>query len=940
MAIKTAPLHLQAMLALALAGLLSAADAGSATQARVTASYSRIPMSFESCFEAMCGEAGSQVKFFSRNNGYHLFLAPTEAVLHDGLSRKPKLRIRLLRSNSNPRIEGLDPLPGKSNYFVGKNAKNWRTDVTNYARVRYQNVYPGVDLVYYGNGSHLEYDFVVTPGGDPRAIALTFPDAGSIRIDQQGDLVLNTDNGPIVQRKPVIWQQIGAKKKRIAGRYALRNKNEVRFELGRYDTGAALVIDPVLVYSTFLGSYGRVAVDAASNAYVTGWAGDRGTSIMKLDPTGATVIYSTYIGGAASNVIALDAAGNVYLTGVATPSEFPTTPGAYQTQPPIGSPPFITKVNSTGSALDYSTYLSPPEGASLSGGPQSGPGPSFVLACCIAVDSAGSAYVAGITRSKNFPTTPGSFQPRLDATWGTFVTKLNPTGTTLSYSTYLGGGGPGVVLTGRSQETTAIAVDAAGNAYVAGWTGAADFPTTPGALQLPGTFRFSFGGFVTKLNPAGSALVYSSVLREALPVTAMTVDPAGNVYVAGYNLTGEFPTTPGAFNAGAGRTAWLAKLNDAGSALVYSSHIVPEGEITKIAVDAGGNATVVGRTSSRDFPTTPGGFQKAFGGGHSFAEEGTDSDAFVTKLNAAGTALIYSTYLGGKGDESIVGLALDAAGNAYVTGTTDSPDFPITGAALQTASTTGAFLMKLELPDTAVVPSFQPSRVLNGASFLPGPVAPGEIIALFGTGFGPASMTTLQLNAGFADTRLGGTRVLFDGVPAPLVYAVENQLSAVVPYALAGKSATQLQVEYRGARSAPVTLQLAPASPGIFTLDSSGKGPGAILNQDSSLNSQANPARVGSLVSIFATGEGQTSPAGIDGKPSSQPPARPILPVTVTIGGQTVLPSYAGAAPGKIAGLLQINVTIPGSIETGSAVPVVVQVGNASSQAGVTIAVQ
>jgi trimeric autotransporter adhesin len=182
--------------------------------------------------------------------------------------------------------------------------------------------------------------------------------------------------------------------------------------------------------------------------------------------------------------------------------------------------------------------------------------------------------------------------------------------------------------------------------------------------------------------------------------------------------------------------------------------------------------------------------------------------------------------------------------------------------------------------------------------------------------------------------------VLFDGAPAPLLYAVENQLSAVVPYTVAGKSSTQVQVEYRGTKSAPVTLQVASASPGIFALDSSGKGPGAILNQDSSVNSPANPAGVGSVVSIFATGQGQTSPAGIDGKPASEPLARPILPVSVTIGGQIVPPSYAGAAPGQVAGLMQINVTIPAGAQTGSAVPMIVQVGNTSSQTGVTIAVR
>src|ERR1700693_2117509 len=208
-----------------------AADAARAAQVRATASYARLPMSFEPCFEAICADAGSQAKYFSRGGGYVLFLASTEAVLDAGPSRKPTVRMKLLRSNARASIEGMDPLPGKSNYFIGKNPKSWRSNVTNYAKVRYQNVYPGVDLVFYGNGSQLEYDFVVAAGADPRAIALTFSGAGSISVDKGGDLALATDNGEIVQRKPVVWQQIGAKRKQIAVRYALTGKSEVGFEL-------------------------------------------------------------------------------------------------------------------------------------------------------------------------------------------------------------------------------------------------------------------------------------------------------------------------------------------------------------------------------------------------------------------------------------------------------------------------------------------------------------------------------------------------------------------------------------------------------------------------------------------------------------------------------------------------------------------------------------
>jgi hypothetical protein len=351
-----------------------------AEQVRGTASYAKLPLSFEPCFEAMCAEAGSQAKYFSRGSGYVLFLASTETVLDAGPSKKSALRMKLLRSNSKASIEAMDPLPGKSNYFIGKNPKSWRSNVTNYAKVKYRNVYPGVDLVYYGNGSQLEYDFVVAAGG----------------------------------RKPRVWQQAGGTKKEVAARYAIRNKNEVGFELDHYDAGAALVIDPVLVYTTFLDGFNSAAgaVDGAGNVYLNVSNGGRGMLVKKLDRAG-TVIYSTYIGGASPcGAIALDAQGNAYVTGFANTPDFPATPGAFQTQIVGTGAPFIAKVNDTGTALAYATFLSPSDGASLTEDFQ---GPPFTSPCCIAVDSAGSAYVTGTTRSKNFPTTPGAFQPHWDA---------------------------------------------------------------------------------------------------------------------------------------------------------------------------------------------------------------------------------------------------------------------------------------------------------------------------------------------------------------------------------------------------------------------------------------------------------------------------------------------------------------------------------------------
>src|SRR2546425_1653009 len=471
--------------------------------------YGKLPLSFE----ANHGQTDRQVKFLSRGSGYSLFLTSNETVLSLSKPAMPAaqhridtvamgqevaenkaitttvLRMRLVGANPAAEISGLEELPGKSNYFIGNDPKEWRTNVPNYARVKYRNVYPGVDLLYYGNQRQLEYDFVVRPGADPSRIVLGVQGADRLEVDAQGDLVLDTAVGPIHQRKPVIYQEIDGDKKEIAGAYVLTGRHQVGFRVAAYDASQPLVIDPVLVYSTFLGGSGLdqgfgIAVDATGNAYVTGVTvsipfptvtgafqttsgGSQDVFVTKLNPAGSALVYSTYIGGSGDDGglgIAVDSLGNAYVTGFTTSTNFPTTVAAFQTTLRGLSAAFVTKLNPTGSGLVYSTYLG---GSSHDPGVGFDGGPSPENGRGIAVDSLGNAYVLGRTHSSDFPTTPGAFQTNIGGCRNAYVTIDGLTGSTGIYSTYLGGS--------DMDKDFGIAVDALFNAYVTRGTISGDF---------------------------------------------------------------------------------------------------------------------------------------------------------------------------------------------------------------------------------------------------------------------------------------------------------------------------------------------------------------------------------------------------------------------------------------------------------------------------------
>lgn len=643
--------------AVLLVGLTGLARAGQAPAGQAPAAPGRVSPARERVirqallqpplrFEENRGQADPRVRFTSRAPGYSLFLTADEAVLSlspassdRGGLRPAALRFRLVGSRPQPRVQGTEPLPGRSNYFRGNNPAKWVTDVPSWAKVWYPEVYPGIDLIYYGQGQELEHDFLVSPGADPGRIRMAFAGvqdtliAGKrtrgARLDASGDLVLRTAAGDVRQRRPVAYQLAGTVREPVAAEYLLDTEaGAVSFRVGEYDRGRPLVIDPVLVYSTYLGT----------PTFTTG---------------------SVTRGQEDINGIAVGADGSAYVTGSTTSNAFPTTAGAFQeksliTNPRFGShyfEAFVVKLAPTGSTLVYSTYLSGDEGS---------------RATAIAVDAQGSAYITGYTTTRYFPTTVGAFQREYQGATDTFVTKLHPTGSGLAYSTFINGS--------QFDEAQDIAVDGAGRAYVVGNTISRDLPVTPNAYDrtynetLP-----SYGEiFIAALNPTGSGLVYCTYLGASQydSATAMVVDSTGSVVVTGGTNSPDFPTVralQSAFGFG-----FVTKLDPTGSFLVFSTFL--NAGPRAVAADGGDNIWLTGTTGLDGIPTT----------GDAFSREG---EGFLLSLDAVG-ALRY----GARFSATPAALAVDPERSVYVTGTPGTA-FPRVNP-LQT-QLTGPFVLKM-----------------------------------------------------------------------------------------------------------------------------------------------------------------------------------------------------------------------------------------------------
>lgn len=693
---------------------------------RLTAAAANLPI----CFEANVGQVDDRVSFVARGSGYGLFLSPEEVTFAlryqtaapDALGdREPLGRLGNIRSLAEPapaelltsvlkmRLVGASPstpvgermLETRTNYFRGNDPARWRTDVANFARVRYPDVYPGVDLVFYGGAGALEYDLVLAPGADPSTIEIEWEGADGCTVDEDGSVVLKVAGGELRQAAPVLYQETESGRETVAGRFETLGSGRVGLRVGAYEATAQLVVDPTLSYSTFVGGslqdqFNAVAVDATGAAYMTGvtYSSDYPTAqpfdstfgggpidavVSKLSPAGDALVYSTYLGGAlgdpagdAGNDIAVDSSGAAYVTGITKSTDFPIV-NAFDSTLALQDA-FVTKLSPAGNTLNYSTYL---------GGTQYDAGVAIAL-------FGSAAYVTGSTSSNDFPTTSGAF----DTTYNygnsgqyypdVFVTCItSPSGqATLLYSTYLGGG-----LDDRPLD---IAVKDK-RAYVTGITISTDFPTVAALATSKSGY---YDAFVAELNSSGTSLVFSTYLggSEFDGGYGIAVDAPGAIYVAGITSSPDFPTVNAYDSDPNGDTdVFVTKLTPTGSALVFSTYLggASDDILNGTAVDSSGAIYVAGTTYSPDFPTVAA-YDSSLSGG---------SDAFVAKLNGSGTALVYSTYLGGSNYEHADGLAVDALGTAYVVGYSISSNFPTVGAYDPVGHTasgiTDAFVSKL-----------------------------------------------------------------------------------------------------------------------------------------------------------------------------------------------------------------------------------------------------
>ena len=704
------------------------------SRSQLSESFGRFPLTFE--FADIEGS-----RFLCRRPGSRIWVSPVEAVLMFDPAQKPHrrssaveaftslstdetppgppLRIKWVGANAKARVVPAEELRTKVNYFIGNNPSQWRTQMPTFGKVRCESVYPGIDLVYYGNQRQLEYDFVVAPGTNPETIAWRYEGAEKILIEEDGDLIVHTIGGKVRQHRPVAYQNVDGKRQEITAGYHFRgsDRQTIEFEIGSYDRTRPLIIDPVLVYSSFLGGAGLdkgwdIAVDTNGFVYLTGETtsanfptnnaqyptnsgGLRDVFVAKVGAEGTNLVYSTYLGGSGDDTgfgIALDGAGDVYLTGVTASPNFPIVGNAISAHlhgtPSLGLYPydaFVVKLDAGGSNLLYSTFI----GGTLPDGGNA-----------IAVDGAGQIYVTGVTGSADFPTN-GTTSAFAGATYDAFLLKLTTNSTNLIYSSYLGGAGDDYGF--------GVAVDLSGSAVVVGLT------TSPVSFPITNAFQTNFAGglydvFITKFSPDGATRLFSTLLGGDGDDEARRValDSLGNIYLAGFTSSVNFPTNSNALsptNSGS-FDAFVVKLDPSGTNLIYSTYIggVLNDQAWGLAVDTNGNVYVVGRTTSPDFPTVNA-YQPTLHG---------LENAFVARLNSNGTALDYSTYLGGFLTDDGYGIAVDQAGNAYITGLTGSPDFPVYPATNGAGSVFGGGL------SDAFVAKFFP-RNAELQSELPGP---------------------------------------------------------------------------------------------------------------------------------------------------------------------------------------------------------------------------
>jgi hypothetical protein len=736
--------------------------------------YGALPLAFE----ANQGQTAPEVRYLAHGQSYQLFLSSQEAVLtlrqpataavrstkgtvpvaarmrqkSNAAVKTSVLRMHFDGANPAAEIAATKQLPGKTNYFIGNDPNKWHTDVPSYEAVRYQGIYPGVDMLFYGREQRLEYDFIVAPGADPNSIALSINGARKLVLNKQGDVLMSVAGGKVALQKPVIYQEVNGQRREIAGNYTLASNHQIRFAVADYDHNQPLTIDPVLNYSTYVGgeafdNANGIALDSAGNAYIAGdttsihfpqMNAEAGTPgdialgtvfVSELNPGGTALLYSTYIGGSGNgsfgegaDAIALDTASpaDIYITGFTGSPDFPvstTVPPSQGTAPVSaanGGAAFITKLAPSASGiaqLAYSSYLG---------------GSVFDEGHGVAVDATGNAYIAGETISPDYPTMGTQISaPLTSAAGNAFLTEINTTTTgALLYSTYLGGTGPGSNYLGFGDIAYGVTIDATSDAYVVGGTTSTDFPTAGTAIAGSAACGAnpSATAFISVINTTAGTLGYSHCLGGNTAEVAFGVSLGTGVpavvtkvaYITGQTESSNFPQTAGAIPAPANVSqgvVFVSLVNTLTGTLQYSTFFggTASDSGNSITSDSAGNAYVTGQTGSSDFPITQGALQEA--------RNNPNGTAFVSKISPNGQGLadlVYSTYFGGSGNGSDLpdygaGIGL-FGGNVYIAGQAASPatgsnPFPVTTGSFQTTlnGSTNAFIADLPLTPTVTI---------------------------------------------------------------------------------------------------------------------------------------------------------------------------------------------------------------------------------------------
>jgi len=936
----------------------------------------RLPLRFEAN-DGRASHAG--VKYFAHGPNFELDLAASQTWLEwrdAGQSKKAQIHTVLAGANPNARIEAADRLAGSANYLVGDRT-TWRTGVAGFGRVRYQGVYPGIDFVFHGEEGKLEYDFLLAPHADPRKIRLELDGQSELRLSSDGDLIVATPEGEIRWKKPVIYQDVDGVRRTIEGKFAIRG-SAVQFELGPYDESRALVIDPTVKFSTYLGGENNeaargVAMDGAGNIYLAGvssspdlptlsayqpnFAGRTALSsgvfsgdgfVAKFSPAGA-LIYLTYLGGSRDDgiaALAVDSAGNAYVTGATNSPDFPVV-NAYQPRfggnSSLAGDAFVAKLSPDGTKLIFSTYL----GGTLDD-----------IGLGIALDGSGNIFICGASASLNFPLmNPVGKGNREGGTGGEplrhftdtvpewepgdgFVAEFDKTGQLL-FSTYLGGVMDDAALS--------IAVDSSSNVYVGGCTLSFNFPVTAGSFQqayhgqeVQNEFFHMGDGFVTKINPATSTLVYSTFFGGNGDdcVTGIALDATGAVYLTGTTSSTDLPVTAGAAQPGyAGYRslpfliahlfgdAFAAKLDPTGTKLQYLTYIGGSQNDggTAIAVDAQGDAYVFGFTDSSDFPLAGSPMQSKMAGDGGISEFLFYGDAFLTIVNPTGTALVYSTYFGGNEDDRPFGILLDGSGNVILAGNTVSTNFPTTQAALQKSyggyrgHANGTPRGDAFLTVLTGFPTAPPliTKVANAEGGESPTIAPNTWVEIKGTNLSGSTRTWAagDFVNNLMPTDLDGVSVTMNGKPAYVYYISSTQINVLSPPDL-GTGPVQVQVSVAGIKSGAFTAQSQQESISFFVFDGTHviatHLDGSLIGPASLYPGISTPARPGETIILYANGYGPVNPPVVAGS-ITQAGSLPSLP-PLQIGPPGALQVANVTFAGLISpGLYQFNVEVPSS---------------------------